>query len=179
MIAIDNVPFRLKMARDQFNADTIDFSNEDVIKTMQRLVPGGPDVCIDCAGFRYAKTLAHKVERALHLETDQPTVLNEMIFLCKKGGRISIVADYYGYTNQFNIGAFMEKSLSMAGGQAFVQAYWQELLGYIEQGKVDPTFVITHRWPLERAAEAYKMFDEKTDECVKVILLPGLKPSSR
>jgi len=178
IIAIDNVPFRLQMAKDKFGADIINFSQDDVVKTCQKWVPSGFDVCIDAAGFRYTKSLVEKLERALHLESDQATVLNEMIFLCKKGGIISLVADYYAYTNHFNIGALMEKSLTMTGGQSPVQAYWQELLQYIEQGKVDPTFVITHRWPLEKASEAYKMFDEKSDNCVKVILKPSSKPSA-
>ena len=173
IIAIDNVPYRLQIAREKFNAETINFDGQDVSKVAQQLAPEGFDVCIDCAGFRYAKTFVHKMERALHLETDQSTVLNEMIYQCKKTGNISIVADYYAYTNHFNIGGFMEKSLHMAGGQAFVQAYWEELMGYIEQGKGDPTFLITHRMPLEKAAEAYRIFDGKLDNCIKILLTPS------
>lgn len=67
----------------------------------------------------------------------------------------------------------MEKGLRMGAGQTSVQKYWHELLSYVEQGKADLSFIISHHLPLERAPEGYKMFDEKSDNCIKVVLRPG------
>jgi threonine dehydrogenase-like Zn-dependent dehydrogenase len=171
VIAIDAIPNRLELARTQ-GVEIIDFSKDDPIKKIQEICPGGPDVCIDCVGFRFPKSLIHKVERMLRLETDAPDVLTECITCCKKSGVVSIVGDYISKANGFPIGAMMEKGLTMRGGQVFVQKYWKELLGYIEQGKVDPTFVITHTMPITQTAEAYRMFDRKEDGAIKIILKP-------
>jgi len=176
ILMIDAVPERLMMAKQKLGAEIIDFTKTDVIKEIQTLVPGGPDVAIDAVGFRFPKTLLHKFQRAFKLETDVPTVLTEAITTVRKAGTVSIVGDYIAYSNQFPIGAMMEKGLTMRGGQVFVQKYWKELLGYIEQGKVDPTFVITHVMPLEHAAQAYKLFDAKENGMIKVILKTSYQP---
>lgn len=172
VVLIDNVQHRLDLAREELGVETINFDNQDVVNTIQKIMPGGPDCALDCVGFRYARSMLHKIERAVGLETDTPEILNEIITCIRKNGRIGVVADYYSYTNHFNIGAFMEKSLRMAAGQCFVQRYWHELLDYIDQGKVDPTFVISHILPLESAPEGYRMFDEEKEKCVKVVLKP-------
>jgi len=174
IIAIDAVPNRLKLARALFGAETINFGEREVVKAIQEMVPGGPDVCIDAVGFRFPKSISHWLQRTLKLETDVPTVLTEMITTVRKGGIISVVGDYYAYTNQFPIGAFMEKGLTMSSGQVHVQKYWKELLGYIEKGEFDPTFMITHRLPLDQAEEAYRMFDKKEDGAIKIILKPSM-----
>jgi threonine dehydrogenase-like Zn-dependent dehydrogenase len=173
IIGIDAVPFRLEMAREKLGAEVINFAERDVLQALKEMVPGGPDVCIDAVGFRFPKSLLHKMQRALKLETDAPSVLEEMIMACRKAGYIGIVGDYFAYTNQYPIGAFMEKGLNMSGGQAPVQRYWKQLLGYIESGKVDPSFIITHRMPLEEAREAYKIFDTKEDNAIKILLKPA------
>jgi len=170
VIAIDAVQYRLQMAKEKLGSDIINFAECDVVQTLKSMVPGGPDVCIDAVGFRFPKSLLHKFQRALRLESDAPQVLDEAILSVRKAGTVAIVGDYYAYANQFHIGAFMEKGLTMRGGQAPVQRYWKELLGYIESGKVDPTFIITHRLLLEQAAEAYKIFDNKEDGAVKILL---------
>jgi threonine dehydrogenase-like Zn-dependent dehydrogenase len=177
VFGIDAVPSRLDKA-SQIGIRVIDFSKEDTISTLKKLCPGGPDISIDAVGFRFPKSLLHKMERMMKLETDAPEILTECITCTRKHGVVSVVGDYYYKSNAFPIGAFMEKALTMVSGQVFVQKYWKELLGYIEQGKVDPTFVITHRMPLERSPEAYRIFDRKEDGAVKIILKPGEVPQS-
>jgi len=174
LIAIDELDYRLEMAKTKIGGvHVINFTRENVLETIRKLLPGGPDVCIDAAGFRFPGTsLLHKIERTLGLETDSPVVLTEAILACRKGGIVSIIGDYFAYANQFPIGPMMEKSLTVRGGQVFVQKYWKQLLGYIEAGKVDPTFIITHHLPLSRADVAYRMFDKREDNIVKVILRP-------
>jgi len=175
VIAIDKVPYRLKVAKEVLGAEVIDFSKSDVVATIHEMVPLGPDVCIEAVGFRYSKGLLHKAERAIRLETDTPEILSECIKSVRKGGVVSIVGDYYALSNQFPIGAFMEKGLTMRGGQSFTQRYWKQLLQYFVEGRVDPSFVITHRVPFEQAAEAYKIFDLKEDNAIKMLLKTGVE----
>jgi len=178
VIAIDDVPYRLDIARNKLGSEVINFGEVDVLTTLRDIVPGGPDVCIDAVGFRFPKNLAHKLQRALKLETDAPTVLHECIAAVKKCGVVSIVGDYYSKTNQFPIGAVMEKGLTLRSGQVPVQRYWQDLLKFIEEGKVDPTFIISHKMPLDAADKGYKIFDQKEENCVKVILKPSFQATT-
>jgi len=99
VIVVDRVPYRLEYARRKFGCEPINFEDMDVVKTIQEICPGGPDKCIDAAGFRFPKSAIHKIQRLFRFETDAPQVLNEMIVCCKKGGRIGIVGDYYAYCN--------------------------------------------------------------------------------
>ena len=125
---------------------------------------------IEAVGFSYVKSLHHRVQKTLKLETARIDALNECIRSCRKYGWLSIVGDFVGHANQFPIGAFMEKGLQAGAGQVNIQRYGQHLLEIIARGDFDPTFVVSHRWRLERAAEAYDMFDVTVDEAVKVLL---------
>jgi len=171
IIAIDAVPSRLQLAREKLGSETINFGETDVIEKMHEICPGGPDVCIDAVGFRFPKSLLHKFERFVKLETDAPQVLEEAIILCKKNGIVSAIGDYYSYANHYPVGAQMMKGVTVRGSQVFVQKYWKQLLDIIDKGGVDPTFVITHTMPLDKATEAYKMFD--SHDALKIILKPG------
>jgi len=173
VVAIDCIPERIDKARS-LGSEIIDFSKENPVTRLKQLFPNGADRCIDAAGFRLpGRSLLHKLERAVNLETDAATILNEAIISVRKGGVIGIVGDYFALTNHFKIGAMMEKGITLRGSQVFVQKYWKQLLGYIESGQVDPTFVITHTMPLKRGDEAYKIFDQKQDRAIKIILQPS------
>ncbi|HET6614243.1 MAG TPA: zinc-dependent alcohol dehydrogenase [Dehalococcoidia bacterium] len=170
MYAVDNIPYRLEIARSRFGAVVINYDENDPVKTLRELTYGrGPDVCMETAGFRYSRTLRHRVQRKLKLETDAIDALSDAIRAVRKGGRLSIIGDFIGFANQFPVGALMEKGLTVRGGQVNVQRYWHNLLDLIRAGDIDPTFVITHRWPLERAPEAYRVFDKKEDGAVKFL----------
>jgi len=112
---------------------------------------------------------------ALKLETDPSEILNELIYAVRKAGRISVVGVYAGFTNGFNIGAFMEKGLCMRAGQTPVQKYWHHLLKLIKEKKLDPTMVITHRMPLAEAARGYKIFNDKREENGQMVCKVVLK----
>jgi len=170
VISVDGIPYRLQFAKEKLGVETINFTEVDVVDTVRTMIPGGPDVVIDAVGFRYPKSLVHKVQRSLGTEGDSPEVLIEALLSCKKGGNLAIVGDYFLYANGFPVGALMEKGITTRGSQVYVQKYWKQLLGYIEQGKVDPSFVITHVMPFEKAAEAYRMFDQKADNSIKILL---------
>jgi len=173
IIGIDNVPERLSLARQRYGVEPINFEEfEDVpTRIKQILNTDGLDRAIDCAAFRYSKSRTHKLQRAVGLETDTPEILNECLKSVKKFGTIAIIADYAGTTNGFNIGALMEKGIRLIGcGQAPVQKYWTECLGYIQRGEFDPTLVLSHRFRFENIVEVYKRFDIKDSSVMKVFL---------
>lgn len=179
VIAIDRIPERLRLASEVPNVETIDFSEHtDVVKRIQELVPGGLDVAIDAGTFHQPKTLLHKIQKALMLETDVPEIINETIMAVKKGGRIGIIAAYGGFMNNFNIGAVMEKGIRLIGnGQAPVHRYWKELLQeYIVPEKFDPKFMVTHRVSLDEFVELYEAFDRREGGVNKVFVETKFSP---
>jgi len=168
IVAIDNVPERLALAK-KLGAETLDFSQvNDVAEELYKLEEDGFDCCIDAAAFRYTKTIAHTIQRAIGMETDSSEVLNEMLRATRKFGNIALVADYAAYTNQFLIGALMEKGITLRGtGQAPVQMYWKDLLKKIESGEFDPTTILTHRFAIDDFKELYTVFDKKEHGILK------------
>ncbi|ESK94741.1 alcohol dehydrogenase [Moniliophthora roreri MCA 2997] len=173
VIGIDKDPRRLAFAREKSGIETIDFTkHKDVPKRIYELVPRGLDVAIDCGTFHEPKTLIHKAQKALMLETDVPETINEMIVSVRKMGRCGIIAAYSAFANGVNVGALMEKGVRLIGnGQAPVHKYWEEILNdYIKTDKFDPTFMITHRTPLEDMPKLYAAFDKYVDGVEKVFV---------
>lgn len=177
VIAIDQVPERLQMA-EEGGAETIDYEEESVYETLMDMTGGrGPDACIDDVGMEaHAASAAvfayDRVKQAMMLETDRPHALREAIMCCRNGGTVSIIGAYGGFVDKFPLGSLMQRSLTIKTGQAHVQRYMRPLLERIENGDIDPSFVITHRMPLEEAPRAYDMFKNKKDNCIKVVLKP-------
>jgi threonine dehydrogenase-like Zn-dependent dehydrogenase len=113
-----------------------------------------------------------RIKQALMLETDRPHALREAIMCCKNGGTISVIGVYAGFDDKFPMGSVMQRSLTIKTGQAHMQRYMRPLLELIENGDIDPSFVVTHRMPLEEAPYAYDIFKNKRDNCIKVVLKP-------
>ena len=178
VIAIDRVPERLRMAEERGRAETINFDDGDVYERLMALTGGrGPDRCIDAVGTEAhgrgsVDAMFDKVKVAAYVGTDRPHVLREAIMCCRKGGTISVPGVYIGFLDKIPFGAAMGKGLTIKTGQTHVPRYHQLLLGKIEAGEIDPSFVITHQLPLEEGPEAYRMFRDKKDGCIKVVLKP-------
>jgi threonine dehydrogenase-like Zn-dependent dehydrogenase len=181
VVAIDDeakVPERMQMARDA-GAITIDMHDEFVYERLMDLTGGlGPDVCIDAVGmeahgYTAIESLYDKVKTNLFMETERPHAVRQAILCCRKGGTVSIPGVYGGFSDKFPLGALMNKALTIKTGQTHVHKYVAKLLDYIRQGRIDPSFVVTHRLPLSQAPEAYAMFREKRDGCIKVVLDPA------
>ena len=177
VIAIDDVPERLKMAQEQSGAETVNFDDEQVFDRLKDLTGGmGPDACIDAVGFKaHGHTLDayyDKMKRATMMATDRPNALRQAIHACRKGGVVSIPGVYGGFLDKMPFGAAFAKGLTFKMGQTHVMKYMQPLLDLVQEGAVDPSFVITHRLPIDQAPEAYKTFRDKKNECIKVILKP-------
>lgn len=178
VIAIDRVPERLEMARVDGKAETINFDTEAVYDKLQEMTQGrGPDRCIDAVGCEAHATGAidavmDKVKTSVMLGTDRAHALRQAIYCCRKGGTVSVPGAYVGFPDKIPFGAFMNKGLTMKSGQTHMQRYMKPLLQKIEAGEIDPSFVITHRIPLEKAPVAYRHFLNKTEGCIKVVLKP-------
>ena len=180
VIVIDRFPYRLEMARANTGAETIDYENTDVNQALKELTGGrGPDACIEAVGMEAHHGSApiqayDRVKQAARLETERPHALRQAITSCRNGGVVSVIGVYGGFVDKFPMGSLMNRSLTIRSGQCHVQRYMKPLLAHIEAGRIDPTFVITHRLGLEDAPTAYETFKNKEDDCVKVVLKPSV-----
>lgn len=174
VVAIDSVPERLDMAENHSQAETIRTTDSDeVYATLQDFTDGrGPDCCIDAVGAEAHGGGSISPEDSKFEDKAKPYVLQQIIQSCKKGGNVSVPGVYVGQMDGIPFGAAMNKSLSFKMGQTHMQHYMQPLLEKVEDGEIDPSFIITHRHDLEEAPEAYENFKDKKDGCVKVVMSP-------
>jgi threonine dehydrogenase-like Zn-dependent dehydrogenase len=175
VIAIDRFPERLRLASEKGGAVTINYEETPTLETLNEMTGGrGPDRCIDAVGMEAHGTayLYDKLKQSLMVSTERPIALREAILACRKGGVVSVPGVYGGFADKIPVGAFVNKALTLKSGQTHVQRYMKPLFDRIERGEIDPTFIITHHLPLEEAPDAYKMFRDKEDECIKVVLKP-------
>jgi len=172
VVAIDIDAQRLDFAKKHFGSDIINSKEENPLEAVKKRFPGGPDKVIDCVGFRFPDNWIHKIETVLQLETDAPNIVNSAIEMCKKNGTVTLIGDYVGYTNHFNIGAMMEKHLTMNGGQLWPHNYYKMIFEALKTGRIDPTVVFTHTLPLSKCDEAYATFDKHEGGMIKPYLLP-------
>jgi len=177
VIAIDRFPERLRKAGDQAGAETLDYSQVDVLDALADMTGGrGPDSCIDAVGLEghcHGVIGAYdRVKQAMMMETDRPYSLREAILACRNGGTVSIPGVYGGFLDKIPFGSIMNRSLTIKTGQTHVHRYMQPLLEHIRKGEIDPTFVVTHRLRLDEAVEGYKTFCDKQDDCIKIVLKP-------
>jgi threonine dehydrogenase-like Zn-dependent dehydrogenase len=179
VIAIDRFPYRLRMAREKAGAtDTINYTEVDsVVEALKQLTGGrGPDACIDAVGLEahgHGPMYAYdRTKQALKIELDRPLALREAILACTTGGIVSVIGAYAGFDDKIPIGAMMNKGLTIKSAQCHVQRYMRPLLKRVQNGEIDPSFVVTHRLPLEDAPRGYEMFLNKEDNCEKVVLKP-------
>jgi threonine dehydrogenase-like Zn-dependent dehydrogenase len=176
VIAIDHHPHRLELARG-LGAEIINYHDVKVREALVAMTGGiGPDAVIDAVGLEShgfsIDNVLDAVKATIKLGTDRPHVLREALLACRKGGRVSIPGVYGGVGDKIPIGAMMEKGLQIKTGQTHVQRYLKPLLEMIGEGKIDTTFLISHRLPLEEAPRGYKMFKEQQNEVTKVVLKP-------
>ncbi|QTP57548.1 glutathione-dependent formaldehyde dehydrogenase [Billgrantia antri] len=177
VVVIDNVPERLAMA-EAGGAIAINFDEESVLARLQELTRGkGPEKCIDAVGLeshvpRSLDSVYDRFKQAMMLESDRAHVLREMIYVCRPGGILSIPGVYGGLIDKVPMGPLMNKALTVRTGQTHVKRWTDELLSLIEEGQIDPSFVVTHSAGLEQGPDMYNTFRDKQDGCVKVVLKP-------
>lgn len=178
VIAIDHFPHRLELTR-RFGAETINFEETKTYEALMEMTGGiGPDACIDAVGLEahgfFVDNIIDQIKASTFLGTDRTYSIGQAIIACRKGGRVSMPAVYGGFVDKFPLGAFMEKGLTLKTGQTNVQRYLPGLLNAIVEGKIDTTFLISHRLPLGQAPDGYKIFHDHQNEVTKVVLKPGL-----
>ena len=179
VLAVDTIPERLQMARDG-GAETIDFMAEDVYERVMELTKGvGADSCIDAVGtepnsMASIDSMVDRVKAAAYLATDRPHVLRQAIHCCRNFGTVSVVGVYGAFVDKIPFGSAINRGLTFRMAQTPVQRYLPELLKRIEDGQIDPSFVITDRGRLEDGPDLYRKFRDRKDGCVKVVLNPGL-----
>ncbi len=177
VIGIDRFPERLEMAQKYAKAEVINYEEVDPGEALKEMTGGrGPDCCIDAVGLEAhgmgVEQVYDKAKQAVRLETDRPHVLRQMMVACRKGGTLSIMGVYSGFVDKMPFGAAFNKGLTFRMGQMHGQKYMNMLLERVLNGELDPSFVVTHRLPLEEAKQGYEMFKHKKDNCIKVVLKP-------
>ena len=177
VVAIDRFPERLELAR-KAGAEIIDYEKErDVVERLKEITGGvGPDACIDAVGLEAHGTgigyLYDRSKQMLRLQMDRPTALREIIQACRKNGTVSLAGVYIGLIDSMPLGMAFGKGLTFKMGQTHAHRYMRPLLEKIANGEIDPSVVITHRMRLEEAPEAYRIFANKEDNCIKVVMRP-------
>ncbi len=182
VIVIDRLPERLKMAAAG-GARTINYEEvESVLEELKNMTEGrGPDCAIEAVGMEASghqgilgKVLdvVDRAKQFLMLESDRPAAIREVLHCVRKGGRVSIPGVYSGVVDNFPLGFAFNKGLTLKMGQTHVQKYLPMLLQKIEDGSIDPSFIITHRLSLDDAPRAYEIFRNKEEGCIKVVLKP-------
>ncbi|MEJ7861734.1 MAG: zinc-dependent alcohol dehydrogenase [Pyrinomonadaceae bacterium] len=178
VVVIDHYKDRLALAlQENKNLRTINFDDEDVFEQLKDMTGGrGPDSCIDSVGLEAHGTtpdaILDRVKASMMLATDRPHALRQAIHCCRKGGTVSIPGVYGGFLDKLNFGAAFNKGLTLKMGQTNMHKYMPKLLKHIEDGDIDPRFVISHRLQLDEAPNAYKQFNEQKDDWRKIVLKP-------
>ena len=175
VIAVDHLPYRLAFAkRFTPEIETIDFSEtKDVIGAIRKMTDGrGADVCIDAVGCEASGSATHTALGSMMLEAGAPTAIDWAINATRRCGHVVLIGVYGPPYNLVNVGAAMNKGLTLRMGQCNVKRYMPHLLDHIRAGRIDAKAIISHRFPLEEAAEAYHVFERKEDDCIKCVLVP-------
>jgi threonine dehydrogenase-like Zn-dependent dehydrogenase len=177
VIAIDRYVERLQMAQQHAGSETINYTQVDsVVETLRDMTGGrGPDACIDAVGMEAHGTgpmyAYDRVKQALYMETDRGEALREAIMACRKGGTLSILG-VYGLMDKFPVGVILNKGLTVRTAQQHGQRYVSRLLEHAQQGELDPSYLMTHKFSLEDGPRGYDMFKNKEDGCVRVVFTP-------
>ena len=178
VIAIDHIPRRLQLAQEAGpQVQVLNYHEVQVRAALKDITGGiGPDACIDAVGMEAhgfsPDNILDAVKQETKLGTDRPHVLREAIMACRKGGRVSVPGVYGGFADKFPVGAWMEKGLTLRTGQTHTHKYVPRLMQAVEEGRIDPSIIISHTLSLEEGPDAYKGFHHEQDEFTKVVLKP-------
>jgi threonine dehydrogenase-like Zn-dependent dehydrogenase len=174
VIIIDRIPERLDLARSRRNVVALNYEEtDDLVEVLKEATGGrGPDAVIDAVGMEAHGSVYDRAKQALRLETDRPTALREAIQACRPGGTVSVPGVYGGFIDKFPMGPAFGKGLTFRMGQTHTHRYMRPLLDLIEQGEVDPSYIISHRITLDQVPEAYQKFRDKEEGCTKVVITP-------
>jgi threonine dehydrogenase-like Zn-dependent dehydrogenase len=175
VIAVDHLTYRLDFAkRFTPEIETIDFREQkDVVGAIRRMTEGrGADVCVDAVGCEAVGNGPQTALGKMMVQAGSPTAIDWAIDATRRGGNVVLIGVYGPPFNLVNVGAAMNKGLTLRMGQCNVKRYMPRLLEHIREGRIDAKAIISHRFPLAEAAEAYAIFEQKKDDCIKCVLIP-------
>ena len=173
VIGVDIEPYRLEKARQTANAEVINAKEENVAEVVRSMTAGrGADVCVDAVGMEANRNVLDKAMEVVGGQAGTTEVLTNALDTVRRGGIVTVVGVYATNYNQFPMGKIFDKAITLRAGQAPVQRYIDQLMNHVQQGEVTLDDIITHRLPLSEAEHGYKIFNEKKDDCVKVVLQP-------
>ena len=173
VIAIDNLPYRLNKAKQMNKVEVYNFDEyNDMGSYIKEITSGGADVVIDCVGMDGKKSTIEAIEQKLKLQGGTLSAIEVALNAVRKFGTIQLTGVYGSKYNMFPLGNLFERNINLKMGQAPVIHYMPKLFDKITAGEFDPTEIISHKVPLEKASEAYQIFNDHEDECIKVVLKP-------
>ena len=173
VIAIDPLEYRLEKARRVNDVDTLNADEDDLVEKIYEMTEGrGADVAIDAVGMEASRSFLEKAKAVINVEKGTMKVIELCTEAVRRSGIISVVGVYASPYDNFPIHRIFDKGLTMQFGQAQVHLFIDECFQMVQNGSVVLDDIITHRLPLEKASDAYDMFKQKTDDCVKVVLKP-------
>ncbi|MFJ7471636.1 zinc-dependent alcohol dehydrogenase [Peribacillus frigoritolerans] len=173
VIAIDNLPYRLNKAKQMNKVEAYNFDEyTDMVSYIKEITSGGSDVVIDCVGMDGKKTAIEAIEQKLKLQGGTLSAIEIALNAVRKFGTIQLTGVYGSKYNMFPLGNLFERNINLKMGQAPVIHYMPKLFDKITAGEFDPTEIISHKVPLEKASEAYQIFNDHEDECIKVVIKP-------
>jgi S-(hydroxymethyl)glutathione dehydrogenase / alcohol dehydrogenase len=173
IIAVDNIDYRLEHAKKFNKVEVLNFDNyENTGEHIKEITHGGADVVIDCVGMDGDMSVIEQIETVLKLQGGSKSALETASQAVRKGGTVSVVGVYGARYNNFPFGDFFSRNITLKMGQCPAHTYVEPILDLIKQNKFDATDIITHRLPLDEGKKAYELFDQKLDNCIKVVLKP-------
>jgi threonine dehydrogenase-like Zn-dependent dehydrogenase len=175
VLIVDTLQYRLDMAKKAANAETILWEDDgrNAVEAIRAATEGrGADVCIEAVGFEPDRTFLDRAKAVINLEKGSPKVLETCMSAARRNGIVSVLGVYPTTYDNFPVGQFFDKGLTLKGGQAPAHKHIDTLLQYVKEGKVTLNDIITHRLPLGKVSDGYSMFKKKEDNCVKVVLDP-------
>lgn len=173
VIGVDYEDYRLEAARRVSGSITINAGNDDVVEQIRTLTEGrGVDIAIDAVGMEARRTVGEKIGNILHAQVGSIKALETAISAVRRGGHIGGVGVYGVPYDNFPIGQIFDKGIHLHFGQAPVQDSIDDLLEWVKGGKIRLDDIITHRLPLAEAPHGYEVFNNKQEDCVKVVLTP-------
>ncbi|KIL47446.1 zinc-dependent alcohol dehydrogenase [Jeotgalibacillus campisalis] len=173
VIAVDNLPYRLERAKKMNNVEIFNFEEfNEMGLHIKEITNGGVDAVIDCVGMDGKKSLPEEIGQKLKLQGGTLSAIDIGIDAVRKFGTIQLTGVYGSKYNGFPLGNIFERNVELKMGQAPVIHYMPKLFDMIKAGEFDPTEIVSHKMSLDQASEAYKIFNDHEDECVKVVLKP-------
>jgi len=171
VIGVDILDYRLSAAKRTANSETINAERDDPVQAIRDMTEGrGADVCVDAVGMEAERKLKDKLANIWHVEVGSIKALKAAISAVRRGGWISVLGVYGVPYDKFPLGQIFDKGIHLSFGQAPVQKYIDDLIRYLGEGKIKLDDIISHRLRLAEAPHGYEIFNEKKEDCVKVVL---------